>query len=107
MMDDSQVQRILQYPEFQNMARKKASISRTFSIITFVIYFGYMLLIGFDKSLLGTPISAGMTTTIGVYAGFFVIIFAVVITGIYVRIANGKFDTMTHKVVDDIVSGRV
>jgi uncharacterized membrane protein (DUF485 family) len=36
-------------------------------------------------------------TTLGIPIGMGVIVFTIVITGIYVRRANGEFDTLTKK----------
>ena len=41
-------------------------------------------------------------TTWGIYIGIFVIVFSFVITGIYVFIANGKFEQMTQEVVREV-----
>lgn len=106
-MDDAQIQRIINNPQFQAMANKKTSIGTIFSIITLIVYFGYLLFIGFNKSWFVTPVATGATTTIGVYIGFAIIIFAVAITGIYVHKANGEFDSMANKVVDEIKEGKI
>lgn len=106
-MDEVQAQRIIDSPDFQTMARKKSSISMIFSILTLVIYFGYLIMVGVNKSLFLIPVSPGAKTTLGIYAGIGIIIFVVVIIAIYVKKANGEFDTMTRKVVDDIQSGKI
>lgn len=105
-MDEAQAQRIIDSPDFQTMARRKSGIATIFSIITLIIYFGYLLMVGINKSLFIIPISPGATSTYGIYFGLGIILFAVVITGIYVKKANGEFDVMTRKIVDDINSGK-
>lgn len=106
-MDNAQIQRIIQHPDFQAMAQKKSKLGTFFSILTLFIYFSYILLIAFNKPLFAIPIANGATTTVGVLLGLFVIIFCVAITGIYVSKANGEFDTLTQKVVDDINNGKI
>ena len=49
------------------------------------------------------PVSEGSIITWGIYVGLFVILFAIAITGIYVYLANGKFEKMTQEVVKDVM----
>jgi uncharacterized membrane protein (DUF485 family) len=62
-------------------------------------YFGYILLIAFNKEMLGQKIGAGWTTSIGVPMGLGVIVFTIVLTWIYVRRANSEFDELKDEVV--------
>ncbi len=60
-----------------------------------VIYFGFILLIAFDKPLLGTLITPGLS--LGILLGALVIVFAWVLTMIYVRWANTSYDEKIAK----------
>ena len=40
-------------------------------------------------------------TSLGIPIGMGVIVFTIVITGIYVRRANGEFDTLTQDILKD------
>lgn len=104
-MDDVLAKRVLNHPEFINMAKKKSRLGWTFSALMFLVYFTFIALIGLNPNAFATPISTGATTTWGIYIGLFVIIFAFVITGIYVHKANGEYERMTQSVVDDIKKG--
>lgn len=106
-MDEAQIQRVMSHPEFQSMAKRKTSLGLTFSIITLIVWFGYLLLVGFDPEMFAAPLSAGSTVPVGFYIVVAIMIFVPVITWIYVSKANGEFDTMTRKVIDDINSGKV
>ncbi len=68
-----------------------------------VIYFGFIALIAFDKSLLAMKIGAGVTS-LGIVLGLVVIVVAFLLTGIYVRRANGEFDDMTERLKKEITS---
>ena len=48
-MDDSQVDRILHNPKFQEMVSKKRTLSWTLTAIMLFIYVGFMLLVGYNK----------------------------------------------------------
>jgi uncharacterized membrane protein (DUF485 family) len=66
-----------------------------------VVYYGYVALIAFDKEFLARPIGAGVTT-LGIPIGMGVIIFSVIITGLYVRRANNEFDQLTRDILKGI-----
>ena len=106
-MDEAQVQRILNNPEFQTMAKKKTSLGIMFSLITLIVWFGFLLLVGFDPAMFAAPISAGASAPVGFYIATAIMIFVPVITTIYISKANGEFDSLTRKVIDDISSGKV
>ncbi|MFB6348475.1 DUF485 domain-containing protein [Moraxella sp. ZJ142] len=98
-MEQQTVHNILRHQEFQKMARQKALLGWGFSAVIFFMYVAYIWIIGSMPELLKVPVSPDGITTWGIYAGIFVIIFSFITTGIYVKIANGKFDKMTQDVV--------
>ncbi|HEY9622170.1 MAG TPA: DUF485 domain-containing protein [Crinalium sp.] len=55
-----------------------------------IIYFGFILLIAYDKPLLGTLVMPGLS--LGILLGALVIIAAWVLIYIYVRWANNYYD---------------
>jgi uncharacterized membrane protein (DUF485 family) len=58
--------------------------------IMMVVYFGFILLVAFNKTLLGTPLAGGLS--IGMLLGVLVIVAAWVLTWVYVRWANTHYD---------------
>jgi uncharacterized membrane protein (DUF485 family) len=62
-----------------------------------VVYYGFILLVAFNKQLLSTRIGDGVMT-LGMPIGLGVIVFTVVITAIYVRRANSEFDALSEEV---------
>ena len=62
-----------------------------------VVYYGFILLIAFQKGMLAARIGDGVMTW-GIPIGFGVILFTILITGIYVRRANSEFDDLSEKV---------
>lgn len=93
-------QRILDNPKFQELIAKRSAFAWTLSVIMLVIYFGFILLVAFGKQFLGTPMGAGVTTW-GVPIGVFVIVSAFILTGIYVRRANGEFDELNRQILEE------
>ncbi len=62
-------------------------------------YYGFILLVAYNKEFLATKLAPGMTTSIGVPIGVGVIVFTIILTWIYVRRANGEFDETNAKLI--------
>lgn len=99
-MIDNSVARIKANPKYQELKRKRSSFGWWLTLLMMVVYYGYIALIAWNKPFLSTPMGSGVTT-IGVPIGMGVIIFTIVITGIYVRRANGEFDALTRDILED------
>ena len=103
-MDQQTAQRVLSHPKFQEMARKKSVLGWSFSALMLFVYVVFILFIGFSPESFGVPVSPGSVTTWGIYVGLFVILFAISITGIYVRQANGPLEEITQEVVREVTA---
>ena len=99
-MTDRTVARIQANPKYQALKRKRSSFGWWLTLLMMVVYYGYIALIAWNKEFLAQPLGAGVTT-VGVPIGMAVIIFTIIITGIYVRRANGEFDTLTRDILED------
>ena len=99
-MSDPIVDKIQRHPKYLELQAKRNRLAIILTILMLVVYYGYIALIAFDKEFLAQPIGAGVTT-LGIPIGFGVIVFTVLITGIYVRRANGEFDTLTKEILKD------
>ena len=99
-MNDDMFNRVSANPHYQELKAKRSRFAWTLTVIMLVVYYGYVLLIAFDKSLLAQPIGDGVMT-LGIPMGFGVIVFTVLITGVYVRRANNEFDELTRKVIKE------
>ena len=69
-------------------ARWKLAIALTGAMI--VLYFGFVVLIAFDKPLLGRLLAPGLS--LGIVLGAGVIVCSWLLTWIYVRWANTRYD---------------
>ena len=99
-MTDSIVARIEANPKYHELKRKRTAFGWTLTILMLIVYFGYIALIAFNKPFLAQPIGGGVTT-LGIPIGMGVIVFTIVITGIYVRRANSEFDSLTKDILKD------
>jgi len=99
-MSDSIVARIEADPKYHELRHKRNLLGWTLTGLMLVVYFGYIALIAFNKPFLAQPIGNG-ATTLGVPIGFGVIVFTILITGIYVRKANGEYDRLTAAILEE------
>ena len=96
-MDTALAERIAGHPKYQELKARRTSFGWWLTIAMLVVYYGFILLVAFNKSFLATRLGDGVTT-IGMPIGLGVIVFTVVITAIYVRRANREFDALADEV---------
>ena len=101
-MNDSIYKRIEDNPRFQELGAKRDRFAWSLSAIMLGLYLAFILLIAFEPHLLGAPLSAGSSTTWGIPLGIGLILSAFVLTGIYVKRANGEFDRLNQAVLDEV-----
>ena len=82
-------------PEFRSLVRTKSTLSIVLSILLLTVYFGFIGLMAFAPDVLRGYVGSA---TLGIPFGIGVIVLAWVLTGIYVRWANGAYDTMVARV---------
>jgi uncharacterized membrane protein (DUF485 family) len=75
---------------FRSLAATRWRIAITLTIAMVAIYFGFILLIAYDKPLMGRLIVPGLS--VGVLLGALVIVLSWVLTWVYVRWANTHYD---------------
>ena len=97
-MQDDLIQRVTSNPKYQELKSKRARIGWWLLLAEMVVYYGFMLLVAYDKEFLATKIGSGIITY-GMPLGIGVLVFTIIITIIYVRRANGEFDDLTQEVV--------
>ena len=74
----------------KKVSAERWRIAVILSVCMLVIYFGFILLIAFDKPLMGSLIVPGLS--LGILLGALVILSAWILTSIYVRWANRVYD---------------
>jgi len=74
----------------QALAAERWRVSVILSATMMAIYFGFILLVAFNKPLLGTLLFPGLS--LGILLGALVIVSAWVLIFLYVRWANNSYD---------------
>ena len=93
--------RVTANPKFLEFVAMRNRYSIIMTIISAAAYYGFILLVAFQGPWLGTKLGAGMTTSIGVPLGVAVIVFTIILTWIYVRRANGEFDSTNEAIIHE------
>ena len=97
-MDIELVERISRDPKYQELRAKRNRLGWTLTWAMMIVYYGFILLVAFNKPFLSQRLGEGVMT-MGIPIGFGVIVFTVLITAYYVNRANAEFDTLTDAVV--------
>lgn len=96
-MDTKLVDRILADPNYQLLKERRSRLGWWLTAAMLVVYYGFILLIAFEKQVLAARIGTGVMTW-GIPVGFGVIIFTILITAYYVLKANSEFDDLNDKI---------
>jgi uncharacterized membrane protein (DUF485 family) len=100
-MQQDLVERIKSNPKYEELVSKRTSLAWILSILMLGVYYAFILVIAFNPAILGTPISENSVITIGIPIGVAIIVFAFILTGIYVMRANGEFDELSKQIKED------
>ena len=77
-------------PRLVELAAARWRVAMPLTIAMMVIYFGFILLVAFNKPLLGTVLIPGLS--LGMLLGILVILSSWVLIWVYVRWANTTYD---------------
>ncbi|WP_224248074.1 DUF485 domain-containing protein [Hyalangium gracile] len=77
------------------LAARRWRVAAALTSGTLVSYFGFILLVAFDKPLMGRLIAPGLS--LGILLGALVIAASWGLTGLYVLWANHKYDRALHR----------
>lgn len=89
--------RIAADPNYQKLKSERSRFGWSLTIAMLIVYYGFILLVAFQKGVLAHRFGDSVMTW-GIPIGFGVIVFTILVTGIYVRRANREFDDLTAKI---------
>lgn len=97
-MDQSTIDRIKADPNFQRLVKKRSRLAWILSFAMLIVYYSFILLVAFLPDVLAMQPFGDSIITLGVPMGVGIILFAFLLTGIYVYKANTEFDRLTAAV---------
>lgn len=80
---------------FRALALRQRRVAFVLTAAMIALYFGFILLIAFDKPLLGRKLTSGLS--LGILLGALVIVCSWLLTWVYVRWANTHYDAELHR----------
>lgn len=97
------VERLRNNPKYHEMVSKRSRFGWMMAILMLVVYYAFIMTIAFAPEVLGQPISDTSVITVGIPIGLGVILFAFLLTGIYVYQANTVFDRMNEELKKEVL----
>jgi uncharacterized membrane protein (DUF485 family) len=102
-MQQDLVHAIKSNPKYHELVSKRSKFAWLLAFAMLAIYYGYILVIAFNKQILAQPLWEGSVATVGIPVGIGVILSAFVLTGIYVFRANSEFDRLTREIKEEVL----
>ncbi len=94
---------ITESADFRRLVSRRRSVTLVLVAAVFVVYFGFILLVAFNKSYLTTRV--GEYTTLGIPLSMLVIVLLWVLTMIYVFWANNSYDKEVSRLKAQMTEG--
>ncbi len=91
---------IVNSPKFKSLVVTRWTVSFILTALLFVVYYGYILLIAYNKEFLAEKI--GVYTNYGIVLGVLVIVLAWILTIIYVIWANFSYDIKVEELKKEL-----
>jgi len=98
--------RIKKNPKFQQLVKKRSAYAWMLSLAVLVLFYGFILLVAFNPALMSLRLGGEASfITLGpvVILSMFVLFW--VLTGLYVKRANGEFDALTRVLIKEATTG--
>jgi uncharacterized membrane protein (DUF485 family) len=88
-------------PSYRQLRLERSRLARRLSIFVLVVYYMFVMVVAFKPTWLAQRIN-GTTLTVGfpIAAGMFVVFW--LLTGLYSRRANGRFDDLARKAIEEM-----
>ncbi len=100
-MNKELVDRIKNNPKYIELITKRGSFAAKLAIFMLVVYYGFVLVIAFNKEFFATKIGDGVMT-VAWPIGAAIIVIAFITTLIYVVRANGEFEDLEMSIKNDV-----
>ncbi|MDG1286969.1 MAG: DUF485 domain-containing protein [Rickettsiales bacterium] len=96
-MVDYDYKSIAKMPEYQALLAKRRRLVWPLLFLTVIVYFAFILTIAFAPESLSASVGQGVIS-LGIYAGFGMILLTFMITGYYVYLANQRLEPLVEEI---------
>ncbi len=90
-------------PRYHKLVSKRIKFAWLLVIAMLAIYFGFILIVAFNKQILAQPLWAGSVVTVGIVVGIGVILSAFALVVIYTLGASSVFDKLTNEIKGEVL----
>ena len=98
-MSTAVYERIRKNPKFDELVTKRSRFAWLLTAFVLGIYFVFIMVVAFNPTLLANPIWEGGVATIAWPIGAGLILLFWLLTGVYIRRANGEFDDINSEII--------
>jgi uncharacterized membrane protein (DUF485 family) len=91
---------VIESKAFKALVTLRWRVSMVLLVLLFVSYYGYILLLGMNKEFVSQKV--GEVTTLAIPLGIAVIVFAWVLTAVYVAWANKSYDPEVERLKGEL-----
>lgn len=100
-MSSEMYERMRSNPKFNDLVARRGRFAWVLAVTVLVMFYGFVMVVAFNPTSLGQPLSDGSVLTVGVAVELFMFVFFWLLTAIYVKRANGEFDSLTREIVQE------
>ncbi len=100
-MSNAIYEKVRANPKYHELKARRSRFAWTLAAIVLGTYYTFMMVVAFNPTMLATKIGAGWTLSIGFPIVAVLIIGAWILTGVYIRRANGEFEDLTQQIVKE------
>lgn len=97
----STVQNVGKSPAYLRLVKERNRLGWSLTLVVMLVYYGFIYLVGFQKEYMAEPLFAEGVTSLSVALGLGVILTTIILTGLYVWVANARFDSMISEIKQD------
>lgn len=83
---------------FATLVKRRRTVVMWLTAATLVPYYAFILVAAYKPNMLAVKLNAGSVVTAGWLVGVLLIVGTWLLTGLYIRYANGEFDALTKEI---------
>lgn len=100
-MSNAIYEKVRANPKYHELKAKRSRFAWTLAAVVLGIYYSFMMIVAFNPTVVAAKIAPGWALSIGFPIVTGIIVGAWLLTGVYIRRANGEFEEMTQQIVKE------